>query len=374
MTCLIRRAGVPIAALALFAGCINNGGSQPIPAVFPSDIELAIDELPDDSGGASRAKSENQSNLIAGLLAFNRTVRTTTAVVNGFHLLTGRALAVAAQIQNDITDADNPIVEGTIIHLGDELEYIADFSAFDIDGDGTPDGSGRADTEPVAVRLCIDRGEGFQRFLCALITTRPTDENLGAGQMYIHPAAANDDAVDTLQIYVNYDRTDDAHKWNEAVVQGRIRPGFVMNGGRHRVDVREDENGVIGKTVRSTTNFAENTFGFENFQCAVTYQVGGVSALLSGESTGGSTQVGFENVCVTIDTDDQNEKTDGSCAELDTQDFSFVAATTAGEADFPAAFSECPDDSDDDDDDDTNGSDDDSDTNGTDDDNNSNDL
>jgi len=321
------------------SGCRTEGGGATIPPVLPSDITLSIDELPDEGANDFKAKDIRQGNL-SGVIAFNRTIRTATAVLNGFHLIAARALSVGEQIMSDITDVENPIVEGTIIIQGESVAYHADFSAFDIDGDGQADGSGRADTEPVALRLWVDRGDGFARFLCALVQTRPTETNLGAGKMFIHPAAVNDDAVDTLQIYVQYDRTDDAHKWNEAVIQGKVRDHFVMSGGRHRVDVRTDDEDMIEKTVRSTSNFTDNSFGFEHFQSALHYQLGGNSLLMSAESTGGTAQVGFENICVTID--DQVTLNDGSCDAFDPQDFSFLDPTNDGEADFPADFPEQP--------------------------------
>src|SRR5207249_3208397 len=120
------------------------------------------------------------ANLVATSQPVERTFRAAGFIVRKFQQFADRALALGAAIRNDIKDPTVTQVTGTIAGHA----YVADFSAFDIDGDGTADGSGKINETPVAMRMWVSTDQGYQRFLCALVTTRPTTSNVGAGQVY----------------------------------------------------------------------------------------------------------------------------------------------------------------------------------------------
>src|SRR5262249_54554110 len=152
--------------------------------------------------------------------------------------------------------------------------------------DGKPDGSGNAVDLPVAIRVWTDLGSGFQPFVCALVTVKPSTDNLGAGAMYVKPSAANSDAYSDLQMFVQWDRTDSSHKWNEAVLEGQVGPLYKVSSCRARVDVRQDSNNVVEKTARSTAGLSDNPWGLMSISLATHWQQLGTFALISGQATG----------------------------------------------------------------------------------------
>lgn len=331
---------VGIGGFALIAAACDGSflggvvGGDTVASFLPDDISLDISELPDSD--TATAKASNSDLSITGVGAYDKTLRATGAVMHAFHRMANRALALGAAVKKDIQDPDANQFADTITVNGQEVAYRADFSPFDIDGDGTDDGSGKVNQEPVALRMWVDRGNGFERFLCALVTTRPSDANIGAGQVYVKPNAANADLFADLMIFAKWDRTDAAHKWNEAYVSGQVRPNYVMSSSHQRVDIRTMTDDSVEKTVRSTSNFTQNPFGFDTYAFSSHWRRGLGAVLISGQSTGGTTQVDFSNVCVSLT--DRTVVTDGTCDGFDTQDVAFLPAPSGGETDFPADF------------------------------------
>ena len=108
------------------------------------------------------------------------------------------SLAVASRLERIGASPIRRLSEGA---PADAIPYKVDFSAFDIDGDALPDGSGRYDTEPVAMRMWVQTDGQWRRLLCALITTRLSDEGIGAGRLYCRPAAVNPFVAESFAIY-----------------------------------------------------------------------------------------------------------------------------------------------------------------------------
>ncbi len=332
--------GVAVAVGLIMAGCVTQpttpGGDETavLGAFLPGEVSLAIDELPEDEDDVTAESGNPVRNT------YERVVRSAATVVHRFQRMADKALALGAEIRNDFTDPNQTQVEGSFIADGTLVTYKADFSAFDIDGDGTDDGSGNAVDTPVAVRVWVNRGNGYEQFLCALVTTKPTTDNFGAGQVYVYPYAALATAPDDVYIHVDYDRTDAGHKWNVAYVEGVLHPKHRVSIGTARVDVRTNASDQTEKTVRAAYQFNDNPYGFETFQSAVHYLRGGDGLLASAKAIGGLAQVEFTNVCVSLD--DRTLATSGECDSFDTQDMTYLELPADGVADFPAAFPAVP--------------------------------
>ncbi len=316
----------------------NHGNPSASRDVIPDAISLDVSEVGDEDTNAAKSKDAEAARC-TGDPAVDQTMRAGAVVIHSFHRIADRSLALGARIRLDIDDPAQTQVSGQFMANGEPVSYKADFAAFDFDGDGIDDGSGMANVEPVALRMWVDKGDGagFQPFMCALVTTRPSSENLGAGEIVFRPLAADKLASPDLQLRVMYDRTNPEHKWNESYVTGHVRGDVRMSFGRHRVDVRGVEDGTVEKTVRSTTVFVEHPLGFENYKFAAHFQSGGGAVLLSGQSLGGSIQVDFDSVCVdlsscTIDAGG------AACAGFDIQDMNFLDPPVGAETDFPADF------------------------------------
>lgn len=329
--------------IAVFAtGCdslplsFSVGGASEL-RILPDSVTLDVSEVGDEETNAAKARHDERCT---GDPALDRTLRAGAVVIHAFHRLADRALALGARIRLDLTDPEQSQVSGTFFVFGQAVSYKADFSPFDFDGDGTADGSGTPGQTPVALRIWVDRGNGFERFLAALVTARPTASEGGAGELYVKPAAAHSDLNDDLALYVAWNRTDPSHRWNEAFVTGHVRPDTVLTMGHHRVDVRTDAAGLVEKTIRSTTVFSNHPLGFENYQFAAHFRRGAPKVLLSGLSTGGTIQVNFSNVCVDLAT--CTVDTGGGCDDFDVQDMDFLSAPTGSETAFPADFPDDP--------------------------------
>ncbi len=316
----------------------GDDDDSPVDEIFPEDLELEIDELPDDTTelaakGVHEALGEDYTGV-------RRTILTSANIVNSFHRLANRSLALARRVRFFLDDPSQTQVSGQFLSGGQTVEFKADFGAFDVDGDGNPDGSGNAFDLPVAVRIWVDRGEGYERFLCALIDQRPSDSNLGSGRMWAHPAAANGSDREDFQFFVRWDRTNDAHKWNEAYLSGAVNEYHTMSIGLQRVDVRTYEDGSVEKTVRSNSSFSESVPGFSSFVFSTHFRRGEPYALASAQSTGGRIEVDFSQVCVDLSM--HSLATGGECDSFDLTDFDFLTAPGGSETQFPAAFEESP--------------------------------
>jgi hypothetical protein len=334
-----------------------------IGAFLPEGISLDVSELPDPYGDAT-AKTKDAAAL--GVLSpYQRALHGAARIVHNFHRLADKALLLGARIRHDMTDPSQTQVAGILGGGSHESEheqlpdgerppvyYKADFAAFDFDGDGTPDGSGNAVDAPVAMRLWLDRGDGYQRFMCALITVKPAAEsptsrethdgngNLGAGALFVRPGAAHPDAHGDLQMYVEWDRTDSAHKWNDAFISGHLREDLALTLGHERVDVRTGADEGVEKTVRSATDFGDNPFGLETLQASVHFKRESGAALISALATGGGGSIAINNQCVTLPEGFLDNT--GKCDGFDTQDMGFIDLPVGGETDFPADFPETP--------------------------------
>jgi hypothetical protein len=329
-------AGDPLADLGtadIDAGAVDEDHAPP--AFLPTSIDLDIDELPEDE--SSTAKSLTASN--PSLNSYERVVRSAATIVHRFHRICRRALALGAAIRADMDDPNAAQVAGSYFVGLEEVAYKVDFTAFDFDGDGTPDGSGNAVTYPVAFRMWTDRGAGFVPFMCALITQPPTTDHVGAGSFYVVPRAGDPRAPEGIALHVDYDRTAE-HKWNQMYLSGSLHPAYVLDIGLARVDVRTTDLGTE-KTVRAAYEYTANPFQFTSFQSAVHYALGQSGLLLSGvasQAAGG--QITFENICV--DLSSRIPLGSDSCSEFDTQDMNLLDLPLGGEVEFPADFPAAP--------------------------------
>jgi hypothetical protein len=299
---------------------------------LPTSVSLDIDELPEDEIDQTAQAFTPQNN-------YQRAVRSAATVVHRFQYLADRALALGATINTDLADEDQTQVSGSFTVAGPTFSYKADFAAFDIDGDGEADGSGNPVDTPIAVRMWVDRGTGYVRWLCALVDVKPSTDNFGRGELYLQPYALHNDTPSDVRIYINYDRTDETHRWNEAFVAGELHPEHRLATGTARVDVRASGSDTE-KTVRTSYDFQDNPYGFETFRSAVHYLRGGAGLLVSAVSSGGQLQIGFENICVVLA--DQTLAQNGECDDYDTQDMTLLDVPTGTESDLPADFPEQP--------------------------------
>lgn len=216
----------------------NDNTGDAVEQFIPSDITLDISELPNED--TTSAKATNAAATITGRNAYDRATRAASRVMNLFQGAAQRSMALAAVINGDMESTDVTQVYGDFMVNGSTVAYRADFAAFDFDGDNVADGSGNAVTEPIALRIWVDRGDGFERFLCALVTTKPTTENAGKGAMYVRPAAARSTEYTDLRVYAQWDRTEADHKWNMAWVTGQLGENYSFQNGVMRVDHRTD--------------------------------------------------------------------------------------------------------------------------------------
>ncbi|MCB9851526.1 MAG: hypothetical protein H6819_00400 [Phycisphaerales bacterium] len=313
----------------------NDNSTDAVEQFIPDDITLDISELPNTD--SQNAKAHNADATISGSAAYDRSTRAGSRVMNMFQGAAQRSMALAAVINGDMESADVTEVYGDFMVNSTTVNYRADFAAFDFDGDNIADGSGNAVTEPIALRVWVDRGDGFERFLCALVTTKPTTANLGKGALYCRPAAARSTEYTDLMVYTQWDRTEANHKWNLAWVTGQLGENYSFDNAILRVDHRTDGD-VTGKTVRATTMFSDSPYGFDTFSMAGHWQAGSGAMLLHAQASGGITDLNFDEICVALDDLDTTDST--LCNDFDTQDMNYLDAAdgteTAWPADFPA--------------------------------------
>ncbi|MCZ6539742.1 MAG: hypothetical protein O6922_07965 [Chloroflexi bacterium] len=331
-------------ALEFAIGCGGNplGGSSA--SVFPSSLSLDISDFPDDTTNAdARAVIGGEVAHIDSARIFNgafeRPCRAIGALLHGFHRLLDRGMALAALINNDLTDPDDPHVQGTLPAGGQSWTYKADFSAFDIDGDNTVDGSGRFDTDPVAVRVWIVKDTGAERFFCALITTRPTTDHAGAGQLYLQPGVIHPLVNADFTTYSMWDRTDAANRWTEAYTVGRLRQNIHAPAGHHKIELLTLADGSVQKTVRSTSTIDNSDFDISEIKVAGRTIRGTNLGLLNVEIVGTPT-VTITGQCISLI--DCSASAAADCSSIDTAGMDFLDPAVGGETDWPADFPETP--------------------------------
>lgn len=343
--------GLAIAAcdsrMAFLSGVIPGliAGPQPRAALapfVPVRITLDVSELPDDAQSAAGASKTIGAAETSGT-AIDRAVRAGAEVVHAFQRFADRALQIGASVQDDLTSAEaHSVAQGVLELDGKSIPYVASFAAFDFDGDGEPDGSGSAGEEPVAFRLWVNHGNGYERFLCALFDHRPTSaDDAGTGRLIVWPRSRDGSVSDSVKVFVQWDHSDPAHRWNEAFVSGAMSAMTDVIGSHDRIDVTTDDAGQTTKSVRSTTLLARSRYGFTSLAFACFYPEDGAFALVSAQSQGGSIQAGFDKACVGLD-DGPRAAAAESCEDLTAADMEFLDTPTGAEADFPADFPDKP--------------------------------
>ncbi len=316
-------------------GNTNAGGqvAVEVPEFLPGAISIDVTELPEDPNTLETAAVTRDT--------FERILRTSSTVVLRFHELADRVLGFGALIRKDMTSPTQTQVQGTFDVGGKTVAYKADLAAFDFNGDGRPEGSGNASELPVTLRVWTDAGGGYQRFLCALVSERPSSANVGAGQLYLHPGAALSEIGD-VQLYVDYDRTAPEHGWNLAYFSGLLHPLYDVNIGIARVDQRTNTSGGLEKTVRTSQQLAIDPYEFTTFQSAVHWAVAQPTLLMSVAATKAGVSLTFANLCLDFETRAPTTPGTDPCSGLDTQDMTLLPVPLGGENTFPAAFPEQP--------------------------------
>ncbi len=314
-------------------GSQNTNGDKEVTTFLPSAITLDVSELPEDEDTVALS-AQGTRNI------YQRVVRSSASVVHRFHRMADNGLALAATIRDDITDPNQTQVEGRFVYRGAVIDYKADFAVFDFDGDGNAEGSGNAVDLPIALRIWTDRGPGYRQFLCALITTKPSTDNVGAGEFYVHPNAVDAFTSADLNIHTIYDRTDERHRWNVAYLSGAVHPQHALDDGVARIDVRTNDDDAIEKTARAAYVFDNDVYDFGTLQSAVHYLRGGTGLLATAQYTVGDAQLGFTNICVNLA--DRTLADEGACDDFDTQDMTLLDPPIGNESEFPAAFGEEP--------------------------------
>jgi hypothetical protein len=223
---------------------------------------------------------------------------------------------------------------------GHAVAFKADFAPFDFDGDGQLDGSGDAVHEPVALRIWTDLGAGYRPLLCALIAQRPTAENAGRGQFYVHPSAAAPRAPADVQLFVTYDQTDASHKWNHAYITGHAHPLYDVTAGQARIDVRANGSGGVEKTVLGAADLAADPYQLDTLQSAAHYLAGGDALLVMARATRNGKEVSVDNECLKLAAPLRAGAS--SCDNFDTQDMGLLDIPAARMTGLPTSFIDQP--------------------------------
>ena len=176
--------------------------------------------------------------------------------------------------------------------------------------------------------------------MCALITQRPANGNLGAGQIYARPSAVFAAASPDFDYMLNWNRTDPAHKWNVAYLTGRARQFYTLSKGVYQVDQRTESDNTINKTVRANAFFSESDVRVSHLLDSVIFRSGAGKASMTSASSDGAASITFTDACVSLS--DFSEVTDGSCDAFDKQDAALLPEPTGTETAFPADFPATP--------------------------------
>jgi hypothetical protein len=313
----------------------KTGSNSTTAKVLPSALTLNVDEFPLD------ATPEN-AKMMAGMpgMGNGRFCVLNGTIAHRFQALVDEGLTLAAKINDVLGQLQGSTLAGTIPVRGTNVAFKVDFSAFDIDGDGTADGSGKPNELPIAIRMWVDpNGSGqYQRLLCALITAKPDATTEGAGKLYLYPHLLAPGVSSDFYAYVAWDRTDATDKWNEGWFKGTLRGGYRMTGSHARVDLATLDNGQTQKTIRDTGTLVDNPMGVSDLGCALRTLVGLDSAIMNVKATGTNlnAQIGM---CISLG--DCSLK-GGDCSSIDSTGMDFLAAPTGTETNWPAAFPETP--------------------------------
>jgi len=302
-------------------------------AILPDALTLAVDEFPDDATDPDAGPAEGAGRIFQD--TDERSCLAIGAILHGFQRLLDRGLALSRAVNSDLQDPADPHLEATMIVDGQQITYKADFSPFDIDGDGTSDGSGRFDTEPVAVRMWVLKQSGAEQFLCALIITRPSAQNVGAGQMYMQPGVISSSVSPEFRIFASWDRTDPQSRWNEAYTLGTLRGNLQADSGHHRVEIIMLDDGSEQKTLSSVTNINASDYGFSALRFVGRTIVGSGVALVSVEGVG-QPGIAVTDQCISVPGCEPAQ--DDSCGSIDTDGFDFLSPPTGSETDWPADY------------------------------------
>ncbi len=332
------------AIAAALLGCGQNPTANVGTAVLPASLSLDISDFPDDTtnpdarivNGATDSAAETGRDFAH---PHERPCRAAGAILHGYHRQLDRGMALAAWINRDLTDPENPFVEGTIPAGGRNWTYKADFSAFDFDGDDTLDGSGRFDTAPVAIRVWISKDDGPQRFLAALITALPEPEHPGAGALYIQPGVLHPRINADFMAYNLWDRTDSADRWSEAYTVGRLRRNIDAVAGHHRIEIVTLNDDSIQKTVRTTTTINESDFDISEFQIAAR-TVRGLGVALINTEIAGTPDDSVIGRCISLTECGPADADD--CADISTDGMEFLDPAVGDETDWPVDFPQEP--------------------------------
>lgn len=205
---------------------------------LPESVALDISELPEQASAA-----------VPQYEHFANDIRVTGHLIRESDQYISRALTLAASIRDDMIGPDQVHVTGTLDFNGTALPYMADFSPFDIDDDEIVDGSGSAVVEPVALRVWVDRGEGYKRFVCALVPIRPSKANLGAGRIITRPNTLDPVVPPNFRIEARWNHTDPDHVRNEIYRTTQLdQLSFVRQ--QLRLDFRSVADDSVEKNFR----------------------------------------------------------------------------------------------------------------------------
>lgn len=323
-------------------GSTSTTSSSVVEAFLPDSIAEDLSDLPDD-GALDSAAPGRDGGLSNGTFPNGlRVLGVSKELITGFHRLADAAIKLAGKVRFDLKDKGQTQVQGTFRVNEKVVGYKADFAAFDIDGDGQADGSGTPGTLPVAVRIWTDLGDGsgYQRFMCAVVTERRNEKHLGAGTLFVKPAAAAATSYPDTQIAVNWNRTGEDYRWQEAFISGQVGEQYAMSIGQQRVDTRYTSAGGVENTIRSNSALTKSPQGFTNVSFQTHYRRGSWNALVSGTATGGPVTLSVSNLCLNIK--DQKVADPNECASFDVQDFTPLSAPLGTEEDFPADFPATP--------------------------------
>lgn len=333
------------AAMSLIAGCPNTGGSgdttnnntsgstsgtAKVAQFLPDALTLDVSDF-DDGSDSARAAATND---------YRSTVRAVFSLVTFFQGTGDDAIQVGRNIYLDLDAATQTQVAGEFEVNGTAVPYKCDFAAFDIDGDGIDDGSGNANTAPVAFRIWADTGSGYQQFMCGVIRSRGSNNVPGAGQIYAHPSAADATVSEDVQFWLDWDHTDLTHRWNQAYVSGTLSraENVVISIGHGRIDTRITDLGTE-KTGRAAATFSSHPLGVTDSQTSV-HGVRGTADLLVEADIAGTDPVSIPSTCITFPAG--AVATGGECDAFDTQDTNLLDIPTVGQNAFPATFPSDP--------------------------------